>query len=361
MATLKRYISLISFNKKEYEELKSSIRISNYQVLRSLLFISSFLFLLLFVASFFLKTPIAQKNQVIYLIFLNIFLVLYFLTGIIAKKFPVMVMPFVYCFVITCQAFGIIIGIFKQSELPAITFMVLQFVMPILFVDRPWRMTLLYVICAVVFIDFDYCVKPVEIFYLDVTNLTAFFLLANICSRYFINLKIKGQKMVKTVENERDTDSVTGVLTKAAFLREIERLLSIDSSKGVFLMIDIDDFKHFNDEYGHDTGDKVLRVLGECMRDSFRQSDLLGRFGGDEFFIFIPSTNDTDVALYRAKTMQVRLENGFSLPGVNTPVTLSVGISNCRGLGETYDSLFKRADEAIYEAKDQGKNTIVVK
>lgn len=361
MFSIKRYLSMLSFNKKDYNELKSSIRENNYRVVRSLLLIVTILFSLLYTLSYLLTNDVTLRNKYVYQFFLAAYLCLYLLTGFIAKKHTKWVMVFVYIFMFLGQILGIIIGIVKMHDHPAITFIVLQFVMPILFIDRPWRFTIFNFVFATIFLYLDYKTKEFNIFFLDLSNLASFFILGNISGRYFINTKIQGLKAVKIIETERDTDSVTGVLSKAAFMREMERLFQKDSSQGIFLMIDIDNFKHFNDTYGHDVGDQVLNSLGECMRRSFRQADLLGRFGGDEFFVFIPGTNDTDVALYRAKRLQILLKDDLKLPDSNANVTLSIGISNCKTENENYQSLFKRADEAIYEAKAEGKNTIIIK
>ncbi len=361
MFILKKYASRLSFSIDDYMELRPSIRINNYTSLRSITFIASFLFAILSALSVFKFGSIDNYRTKAYFAYFISTLLIFLLSNPVVKKFPSAVAVFVYLFMIEVHFFGIAIGTVHATIHPATTYIVLLFVIPIIFIDRPWRIALFNLISGTAFLCHSYHFKAFDIFFLDFTNFVSFYVLGIVCGRYFNSTKMAALKLLRVVETERDTDNLTGVFTKAAFLREMERLLSIDNSRGLFLMIDVDNFKNFNDSFGHDYGDVVLSKIGECMRNSFRQSDLLGRFGGDEFFVFIPSTNDTDIALYRAKTLQLHLKEELKLPdNSGNSVTLSIGIAHCSGF-ETYQSLFKKADQAIYEAKANGKDTIAVK
>lgn len=355
------YKKRIEFNKADYLELRTAIRINNYRSLRTLSFIVVILFATLFTVSFFSHTDVSIRNHLIYGCLFFSSAIVYVITPVFVKKHPHTVALWMYFFMLAIHIFGIIIGAVSQTKHPATTYIVMLFVIPIMFVDRPSRTALFNLLSATTFLVCSYLNKEYEIFFNDLSNVVSFYILGLFCGRYFTTVKMDQLKLIKMVEAERDTDTFTGVLTKTAFLREFKRLLSINNSRGVFVMIDVDNFKTFNDTYGHEFGDQVLITIGDCMRNSFRQSDLLGRFGGDEFFVFIPSTNDTDLALFRAKSLQMHLADQIKLPDSDKSVTLSIGISNCKGFGETTQSLFKRADEAIYEAKANGKNTIVVK
>jgi len=156
MFSIKRYLSMLSFNKKDYNELKSSIRENNYRVVRSLLLIVTILFSLLYTVSYLLTNDVTLRNKYVYQFFLAAYLCLYLLTGFIAKKHTKWVMVFVYIFMFLGQMLGIIIGIVKMHDHPAITFIVLQFVMPILFIDRPWRFTIFNFVFAAIFLYLDY-------------------------------------------------------------------------------------------------------------------------------------------------------------------------------------------------------------
>ncbi|WP_374013418.1 GGDEF domain-containing protein [Pseudoxanthomonas koreensis] len=124
------------------------------------------------------------------------------------------------------------------------------------------------------------------------------------------------------------------------------------------LVLDIDHFKHVNDSCGHDVGDRVLRELAELLRGQLRSTDWLVRWGGEEFVVLLPSVRTGHVATL-AENLRKAVEAHAFESGVPAPVTVSVGVA-LQGPGEDFEALFKRADEALYEAKHQGRNRVVV-
>lgn len=124
-------------------------------------------------------------------------------------------------------------------------------------------------------------------------------------------------------------------------------------------MADIDFFKRLNDAHGHAAGDAVLRALAGLMRDAFRQSDMICRYGGEEFAFLFPETT-LDEAQVMAERLRSRCAgHAFLLPdGRQVPVTMSIGLAN---VGEhSLEAALNRADDALYEAKRQGRNRIVL-
>jgi diguanylate cyclase (GGDEF)-like protein len=125
-------------------------------------------------------------------------------------------------------------------------------------------------------------------------------------------------------------------------------------------MIDVDHFKHFNDQHGHDAGDVILRALGELLRQRVRIYDLACRFGGEEMSLIMPGCNIDDAQLkleiIRAEVEAMTLMfNGIPLP----PVTISIGVSDT--LGGDAEALLKQADERLYHAKRTGRNRVVTR
>lgn len=159
------------------------------------------------------------------------------------------------------------------------------------------------------------------------------------------------------------TDPMTGVFNRrgldAVYLREAARA---DRNENILcaVVIDLDNFKHINDTYGHQFGDEVLIQFAKTAKQTLRPSDVVARFGGEEFVILLPDT-PTESAVW---VMQ-RLQNNFSKINFrvagNKPVniTFSGGLA-MRRLQENQNSLIKRADEALYQAKASGKNRVVV-
>ena len=120
-------------------------------------------------------------------------------------------------------------------------------------------------------------------------------------------------------------------------------------------VLDVDHFKRFNDNYGHDVGDLVLKALGETLRFSLRQGDLCARWGGEEFLALMPDTtlSEAEHVVHRlvGKIRRQRIE----LADEELAVTASIGVAEHLP-GETYEQTFRRADQALLEAKQQGRD-----
>ena len=128
------------------------------------------------------------------------------------------------------------------------------------------------------------------------------------------------------------------------------------------LMLDIDFFKRVNDTYGHDAGDEVIREFARRLSLNVRAIDMPCRFGGEEFVVLMPGTDQPD-ALHIAERVRSQVaDTPFALTdGRSLDVTVSVGVATSRGLGDSPEGLLKRADEGVYEAKQSGRNRVIVK
>ena len=156
------------------------------------------------------------------------------------------------------------------------------------------------------------------------------------------------------------TDGLTGLgnrhWMKDMFEREVTRARTSGQSL-CLMMIDVDHFKTFNDQYGHIAGDRVLVAVSEALRGYLRPTDLIARFGGDEFAVLLPG-----IELGQAQQTAERLRQhvaGLSPPSLSTAITISIGVSANRA-DDDVATLVTRADSAMYDAKDQGRNCVAV-
>ena len=153
-------------------------------------------------------------------------------------------------------------------------------------------------------------------------------------------------------------DSLTGVLSRAAWMErarnEVERAL-LNNQALSLLLIDVDRFKQINDRFGHQIGDKVLNHLGSTMRQLVRLQDHIGRFGGEEFIILLPET-DYLGAMKFARRVHVSLRAERELPLDDSKVTVSIGATALWPNERALESLFERCDQALYRAKQGGRN-----
>ena len=174
-------------------------------------------------------------------------------------------------------------------------------------------------------------------------------------------LMLRGELMRHTQELERlaTTDDLTGLCNRRHFLvRADEALRSRDGRPLALMVFDIDLFKSVNDRFGHDGGDAVIRHVAEMWRGEAAQSGILARIGGEEFVLLLPETTGEQAAA-RAEAMRHRLETKpVEIDGASIRVTVSVGVSEASAETTSIGDLMKRADQALYQAKRDGRNRV---
>ena len=172
------------------------------------------------------------------------------------------------------------------------------------------------------------------------------------------NINVK-QLWQMELQHSAEHDVLTGFLNKVATQRNIEKYLSKLTSEDLppaFIIIDADGFKAINDSFGHLFGDGVLTDMGLAIRSVFRQKDIIGRIGGDEFVVLFVDTPSKEVLEKRCKELLKDLNRNYENNNVSLPFSVSIGIALYPEHGTTYVDLFKRADRALYESKANGKN-----
>lgn len=171
------------------------------------------------------------------------------------------------------------------------------------------------------------------------------------------------------LEGLANTDPLTGIFNRRIFtsLCEKELLRSLRTGERFsLLMFDLDHFKQVNDRYGHGTGDAVLCAVVEKLRNSVRNIDTVGRWGGEEFVGLLPGAT-SQVALLVAQRLRHNVESltianlqaRNILVGDEISITISIGVATYRGPGDSIDDLIHRCDTAMYQAKAEGRNRIV--
>ncbi len=157
-----------------------------------------------------------------------------------------------------------------------------------------------------------------------------------------------------------EKDSLTGACNKIMTSSQVDSYL-YNGGLGVLYMFDLDNFKGVNDTFGHSFGDEVLKEM--CMNaiHIFREQDIIGRVGGDEFVVFMKDTISMDVIKNKAETMCKMLAKDYTAPNKQVvSVTPSIGIAIASMHGSTYQELFNAADIAMYHSKHSGKNTFTL-
>lgn len=156
-------------------------------------------------------------------------------------------------------------------------------------------------------------------------------------------------------------DSLTGLYNREALEQKVTALLKQKPSRDLmsaFILIDLDHFKDINDNHGHITGDRVLKTFAWTLRNSFRSTDIISRFGGDEFIIFCTAVREIGSILYRTEKLVDNWSKTYLYSNTSKTLqpTLSIGISIAPYHGTTYNELLHKADIALYEVKKSGRN-----
>ncbi|TMP58584.1 GGDEF domain-containing protein [Pseudoalteromonas sp. S1612] len=170
-----------------------------------------------------------------------------------------------------------------------------------------------------------------------------------------IKTREKLEAQTERLQSLASTDELTSLLNRREM--DYRSVLLLEQAKRThrsvaLLVIDIDDFKKINDTYGHLEGDRVLKELGQCLKKISRQTDLVARYGGEEFLIMLPDTHSADTLIFCQRLHQLIAEIKVGSEGL----TVSVGACMSDSTS-TFTELFKHADNAVYQAKANGKNT----
>ncbi|KPA15819.1 histidine kinase [Candidatus Magnetomorum sp. HK-1] len=173
----------------------------------------------------------------------------------------------------------------------------------------------------------------------------------------------KLKEYAKLMEKLANIDPLTNIYNRRFFMenaeKELARSLRYDRSFSL-LMMDIDYFKKINDTYGHAGGDKVLKSVTNLCSEALRDSDIIGRIGGEEFAIVLPETNE-EKAFEVAERIRTSLsELIITYEGEEIQVTMSIGISSLSNHSKKLDDILKNADDALYQAKGSGRNKSII-
>ena len=348
LRTIINYFLYCGLEKDEYNEVKKDAYISNFIVWRVLHIFMAAIFLCLFIISFF--NYLLKNNQIIYLFgFIYSAVVITFFY--ILKKDSIIPQFIIYLSISLLFIFGCFISS-NNSAVPATTFIALLLITPMFMIDKPFWMAIELSAASTLFIIWMHFIKSYDIWMTDVINVAIFTVVGIFLNIIANSLRIKEFVLTREINIQKDLDELTGLKNKSALTREINDFL-IDSltDKGIMFMLDIDRFKSINDTYGHDIGDRVIAQLGTFLGRIFTKNEITGRFGGDEFIIFIKNNDNMDAVKNFAEEIINGASQNVVLPDNKQAISVSIGIAIYSGRETNYSDLFKKADIALYKAK----------
>lgn len=346
---VRNYIFYCGIEKDEYKELKRDAYVSNFVVWRAIHCLMTVMSAFLFIES--LSVGIMSVNKWFYLALLVYSASLTVLFLFLLKKDSLIAQFLIYLSISMLFLFGILISS-THPELPATTFVVFLLVTPMFMIDKPYFMAIELCAASTVYLVWMYRVKSYEIWTVDLANIVIFVVVGIFMHIVSNSLRIREFVLTRKMNIQKDTDDLTGLRNKGALSREINSYLSDASKdKGLMLLMDLDRFKSVNDTYGHDVGDSVISQFGHLLNMTFRSGEIIGRFGGDEFIVFIKDTDSREIAEKRAREIVEGTSDHILVPDKNRKITVSVGIAVYNGEENNYSEIFKKADLALYKTK----------
>lgn len=174
-------------------------------------------------------------------------------------------------------------------------------------------------------------------------------------ARTQVTLKQQKEKLEKMALHDQLTDLYNRHFLLDAATKKVSEAVRHQYSLSV-LMLDIDFFKSINDEHGHAAGDTVLKAVAKLLKNEYRNEDIAARFGGEEFVVLLSHCDQTKAAM-KANQLREKIE---AMKPIGLKVTVSIGISELNNNETSFVDLLDKADQALYQAKESGRNKVVV-
>ena len=350
---VRNYLCYCGIEKDEFKEVKKEAYKSNFEVWRILNLVMLVAFAFLFFNSFI--SDLLKVNQIFYLI-LFVYSLIMSILFFILKKDSVIGQLFIYLSISMLFLFGCLITQNKPTT-PATTFVVLLLITPMFMIDKPYFMIIELIAASTVFSIWMYFVKPIDVWTYDLINVVSYLAVGIVIHVIANSIRIKEFVLTRKINIQKDIDELTGIKNKGALTREINEFLADQNkSKGTLIVLDVDRFKSINDNFGHDVGDIVIKKVAEILQDIFTKGEIVGRFGGDEFIIFIKDKDGKEDASKFASIIVEKAKNTIDLPNKDQRVSVTMGIAIYSGEEKNYSELFKKADIALYNAKADKEN-----
>ena len=348
LRTLHNYFLYCGLERDEYNAIKKDAYVSNFVIWRVLHIFMAVIFGMLFITSLF-NNPL-KINRLFYGIFFIYSAESVFLFFIL-KRDSIIPQFLIYLSMTMLFLLGCLVTK-NNPEDPATSFIAFLLITPMLMIDKPFFMAIELSGASILYLIWMYFVKEYDVWLVDLINIIIYTIIGIFLNIIANSIRIKEFVLTREINIQKDTDDLTGLKNKGALTREInEYLADVLGGKGLMFMLDIDRFKSINDTYGHDIGDKVIQQLGYYLAKEFVNGEIVGRFGGDEFILFIKNTDSYDAACNIAETIVKGAVENVLLPMPDKKVSVSVGIAIYNGNEKNYSELLKKSDIAMYNAK----------
>ncbi len=338
---LKRLFLYAGLEKDEFGALSSSMRKENQVLLNVFSQLAGIMFFLLYIASM-LSQGFATVNSSTYLICGFVMVAILLCEHFLAPRYPALVTFFVYVFEIVLYVFSIRISMLHLDK-PAVSAIAFLLVSPLLFYDRPVRLSVLIGADVAVFCVLAMRTKQPDVADSDVWNMVTFGVVAIATTVFIMSIKIRALAQSRQIEHISQTDLLTGLKNRNHYEKQLQSYPELCSSNLICVYADVNGLHEVNNKYGHPAGDKMLCEVAAAMQACFGPEHTY-RIGGDEFAAFRMNAQPEKLAAEIEQMGQALAGKGYYV---------SFGTAVCEKGAGAFDmqELVKEAENAMYAAK----------
>lgn len=267
----------------------------------------------------------------------------------------------VSCLLFMCilYAFIITIDVLPYPQGPSSFMPLLIIVIPVLFTLPALELYSVMLTFGAAYVACLFLIKVPQMARSDLFNYLVGLCVSVVAREIVTSLRVEAYQERNRYRELSMTDALTGILNKANCESAVREYLKVRDPRHscALLILDVDDFKSVNDRYGHKTGDAVLEQIGALLLHTFRGTDIIGRFGGDEFLVLMRGVTDSSIP--EKKCALLREGASAISDGTPPPISFSIGIALLGEENADFEELFQSADDALYEAKSLNKGGCV--
>ena len=301
------------------------------------------MFFLLYIASM-LYGRFATVNSPVYMTCGMIMLVIFLCVRFLVPKYPALVSVLVYSFEIVLYVFSIQISMLHANK-PAVSAVAFLLVSPLLFYDRPIRLTALIAADVAVFCLMVLCVKQPEVAETDVWNMVTFGIVAVVTTLFIMSIKIRALDQSKQIEYISQTDLLTGLKNRNHYEEQLKKYPGMSSRNLVLVYADVNGLHEINNSQGHPAGDRMLREIATTMQAYFGPEHTY-RIGGDEFVAFRMDTQPEEVSSELERMSRELQAKGYH-------VSFGIAVREKREGAFDTREVVKEAEDSMYAAKQE--------
>ena len=249
---------------------------------------------------------------------------------------------------------AVLMGTVFDKTSAAFSVLAVLIALPPFILDKPWRVLLYILSISVFFIIMASSCKTGDLLRHDIVHLIIFTLISIATTFFVLDNRIEIVEKSQVFLKDSEHDPLTGLFNRRGGEEKIREFVD-EKIGGLFLLLDIDDFKHVNDTYGHAMGDEILSAVSMALAASFRSTDIVMRMGGDEFIVYAPGLLNYFFIDGKLQQLNARMREITCQQGRDN-ITVSIGAVINDGSYPNYEAIFNEADALLYEMKSSGKN-----